>query len=222
MKQTKKAKPDVQNWYRDRYQHVVVQRKMLAFITLAALLCTLASVFIIAWMIPLKSIEPYVIQVDQKTGITQTVNPLTAKELTVNEAVNNYFIVQYIRAREGYNATELMHNYNLVRLLSEDRKVYREFMTVADPNNKDSNIARLGTAGTRVIKVKSITYLQPQVAQVRLMITEKGDRIPTTDLHRIVTIAFEYVKMNLSTEDRYLNPLGFRVTDYMINEDISQ
>jgi len=30
------------------------------------------------------------------------------------------------------------------------------------------------------------------------------------------------VKMSLSMEERYLNPLGFRVTDYRIDEDVYQ
>lgn len=221
MKKTRN-KPEVQNWYKDRYQHVLVQRKLLALITLGSLFCTLVMAIAITQLVPLKSIEPYVIQVDPKSGITQAVDPAQVRELTANEAVNNYFIVQYIRAREGYNSADVLHQYNIVRLMSEDRKVYNRFVSEASPNNPTSNVARLGTLGTRVVKFQSIIYTSPNVAQVRLLISERGDKIPLTELHRVALVGFEYVKMNLSTEDRYLNPLGFRVTEYQISEDLLQ
>ena len=41
-------------------------------------------------------------------------------------------------------------------------------------------------------------------------------------MHKIILIAFEYVKMSLNIEERFLNPLGFRVTDYRIDEDVFQ
>lgn len=205
-----------QSWYRDRYQRVLVQRKLLATVTLLSLLCTLGLVLALYRMTPLKTVEPFVIQVDQKSGITQTVDPLTVSQLTGNEAVNNFFIVQYIRAREGYNVHDLARNYNLVRVMSESGKVYGEFLAQADPNNPQSNAARLGSTGIRTVKFKSITYLNPQWVQARLLIEEKGGGAPQ---HKIVFLTFEYIKMNLTNEERYINPLGFRVTDYRVDED---
>ncbi len=208
------------NWYKDRYQYVLVQRKLLTVITLLSLFCTLAMVFVIARLTPLKSVEPFVIQVDQKSGITQTVDPLTVKELTANEAVNNFFIVQYIRSRESYSITDYARNYNIVRIMSEPTNVYSEFMHEQDPNNPKSNAARLGGSGVRTVKFKSISYLNPQLAQVRLLIEEKVGEGGYTQQHKIALIAFEYIKMNLSNEERYINPLGFRVTDYRVDEDV--
>jgi len=211
------------NWYKDRYQYVLVQRKLLALITLASLACTLVTVLTISQLTPLKTIEPYVIQVDQKSGITQTVDPLTVRELTANEAVNNYFIVQYIRARETYSLTDLAKNYNLVRLMSDTVKVYPQFVASADPNNPASNSARLTGGGERTVKFKSITYLNPQLAQVRLLVEERSGTASTSSLqHKIALVAFQYVKMTLGIEERYLNPLGFRVTDYRLDDDVLQ
>jgi len=221
-KKNKKSTPEVRNWYKDRYQYVVVQRKILTVITLCSMAVTVATVVVISQLTPLKSVEPFVIQVDQKTGVTQTVDPLTVKELKANEAVNNYFIVLYIRSRESYNANQILYNYNLVRVMSESARVYQKFMEEVDANNPKSNVARLGSAGIRSLKFKSITYLKPNVAQVRVLIEEKGDNVGNTQLHRIILIAFEYIKLQLTADDRYLNPLGFRVTDYRIDEDILQ
>lgn len=217
-----KEAAETKNWYKDRYQYVLVQRKLLTVITLLSLVCTLATMLVIAYLTPLKTVEPFVIQVDQKSGITQTVDPLTVKELTANESVNNFFIVQYIRSRETYSVHDLAKNYDIVRIMSERDHVYPEFVAQADPNNPQSNAARLGSTGLRTIKFKSISYLNPQLAQARLLIEEKSDNAGYTQQHKIALVAFEYIKMNLTTEERYVNPLGFRVTDYRLDEDVLQ
>ena len=208
------------NWYKDRYQHVLVQRKLLVSITIASLFSTLATVVTIAHLTPLKTVEPFVIQVDQRSGITQTVDPMTVPELTANEAVKNFFIVQYIRSRETYSITDLARNYNTVRVMSERSRVYPAFMAQADPNNPNSNAARLGVSGNRTVKFKSFTYLNPGLVQVRVTVEEKTEGSVVRQYHKIILVAFEYVKLNLTNEERYVNPLGFRVTDYRVDEEI--
>lgn len=210
------------HWYKDRYQSILVWRRILMIITLASLACTLLAVLVILSLIPQKTIEPYVIQVDQRTGITQYVDPVTATELTGNEAVKNYFVVQYLRAREGYSSTDVYKQYDLVRLMSEPTRVYDGFLAVADPNNPQSNVARLGSQGTRQVIVKSITYLEPNVAQVRVVIEEKGDGVGVSArYHRIITMRFKFASIPLSREERYVNPLGFLVLDYRVDEDVA-
>lgn len=212
---------DNKNWYKDRYQHVLVQRKILVFITLLALACTLITVITISQLTPLKTVEPFVIQVDQRSGVTQTVDPMNVRDLTSNEIVNNAQIVNYIRARENYNIYDLKRSYDVVRVMSAGGKVYQDFQNAANPNNPDSNTARLGNGGERFIKIQSITYLNPQLVQVRVVAEDKiGGSVRSKNL--IILLAFEYVKMNLTAEERYINPLGFRVTEYRVDEDVLQ
>lgn len=105
--------------------------------------------------------------------------------------------------------------------MSDPGKVYGQFLGEQDPNNPGSNAARLGSGGIRTVKFKSIVYLTPQLAQVRLFIEERNGGGGSSQ-HKIALIGFEYIKMNLSTEERYLNPLGFRVTDYHVDDDVLQ
>ena len=215
----KKPETEDRNWYKDRYQTLAVQRKLLAFFTLASLIITLITVVVIAQLTPLKTVEPFVIQVDQKTGITQVVDPIKAKELTTNEAVNNFFIVQYIRAREGYEANNVRYNYDGVRIMSAG-KLYENFIAQVDPNNPLSPIAQLGTSGARSIRFKSISYINPNLAQARIVVEEKLEQGNLTQKHKIILIGFDYVQIPLSMEERFINPLGFQVTDYRIDEDV--
>jgi len=188
-------------------------------VCLLSLLATLASVLVIAQLTPLKSVEPFVIQVDPKSGITQTVDPLTVREITGLEAVNNYFLVQYIRARESFNVNDITRNYATVRVMSEEQDVYSQFKREVSPSNPQSVTARMGSTGSRSVKFKSISYIKPQLAQARLLIEENTVNGGTVQYNRIATISFEYAKLQLTAEERYINPLGFRVTDYRVDED---
>jgi len=210
---------ETRNWYRDRYQSVLLQRRILMAICLLSLLATLASVLVIAQLTPLKSVEPFVIQVDPKSGITQVVDPKTVGSVTGVEAVNNYFLVQYIRARESYNVNDITRNYATVRVMSDEQSVYSQFKREVSPSNPSSITARMGSTGSRTVKFKSITYIKPQLAQARLLIEENTANGGTLQYHRIATISFEYAKLQLTAEERYINPLGFRVTDYRVDED---
>ncbi len=207
------------NWYKDRYQAIMLQRRMLMIITVISMIATLLSMIVIARIIPLKGVEPFLIQVDSKSGITQMVDPLTVKEITALDSINNYFIVQYIRAREGYSVRDISNNYATVRVMSDAERVYPSFRREANPGNPQSVAARMGAAGTRSVKFKSISYIKPNQAQIRLLIEETAANGGTLQYHKIASLVFEYTKLDLTSEERYINPLGFRVMEYRVDED---
>ncbi len=214
------------NWYADRYQYVVVQRNVLTVVTLVSLVCALGAAFSISQLAPLKSVEPFVIQVDQKSGITQVVRPQTAQDLTANEAVNDYFMVQYMRARESYGVADAQ-NYNIVRVMS-DPTIFREYATLVSPNNPTSLVNTLGNRAMRRIKVGTISLmdsktdydgLEKRRYQIHLLVGDESAGKTTQSYYKLVTMAFKYVELTLSAEDKYLNPLGFRVVEYRIDDD---
>lgn len=225
----KDSKAEKRNWYNDRNQFVVVQRNILALLTTLSLLCSIAATFSISQLAPLKSVEPFVIQVDQKTGITQVVNPLRSRELTGNESINQYFMVQYIRARESFLGTPDRNyfNYNIVRVLS-DTEVFTQYQNDIILSNPDSPGARLGTRGSREVSVGSIKLLDKRNLTggeesmrylVKVRIIERPSSGEGRMLHQLILIEFKYTELALTIEDRYLNPIGFRVMGYRVDED---
>lgn len=207
------------NWYKDRYQAVLLQRRLLMGLAFLSMASTLVVMIILSQMVPMKGIEPFLIQVDPKSGITQMVNPMSTKEITALESVNDFFIVQYIRSRESYDVRTFKQNYGIVRIMSEQTKVFRDFKRQSNPNDPMSVPARMGSTGTRSVKFKSIVYRQQNQAQARLLIEETTASGSVLQSHKIATIVFEYAKLELTAEERYINPLGFRVLEYRIDED---
>lgn len=215
---------DKKNWYSDRFQTVVVQRNLLALVTLLSLLCSIAATFSISQLVPLKSVEPFVIQIDQKSGVTQVVDPLKVQDLTTRESVNQYFIVQYIRSRESFLGTleRNYYNYNVVRVLSDPR-IFAAYQQEIILSNPESPGARLGASGSREVHIGSIKYLDSNKEDerrylVKIQVTEHGNG-PAKVLQKLILIGFKYTELDLTTEDRYVNPIGFRVLSYRVDED---
>jgi type IV secretion system protein VirB8 len=211
---------NAKNWYVDRYESVVVQRNLLFVFSVFGLAVVFISVFFVATMAGRKTIEPMVIEIEEMTGITNIVNPQENRRWTESKAVNEYFLIQYLRARETYNVATYLHNYNdLVRMLSYST-VYKQFKkTLNDPST--SPVAKYGANNSTTLKIRSMQISDGsggnKNAVVRFVITEtQGAR---RSYNKIVSIVWNYSKMNLTFEQRMLNPLGFQIKSYSVTED---
>lgn len=216
------------NWYADRYQTVIVQRNFLALITIASLAGIIFSVLSVVQITTSKTIEPFVIEIEEKTGITNVIRPLQQEKYAYDEVLRKYFLTQYITARETYNFKTFENNYfKVVRLLSNSQ-ANNAFRRDVAANNPDSPV-RLGTTSQRMIKIKSMTFLQQvkgQVgftAQIRFKSedsNENGEIYATK--HKVATINFTFTDLALTEDERAINPLGFQVIGYRVDDEIMQ
>lgn len=218
------------HWYQDKYQHVLTQRNMLALIAVVSLLAATAAAFAVFRLAPLKSVDPYLIQIDEKSGITQRVIPVTKQDYAANQAVDRYFTSNYIRFRESYNINILRYNYNVVRLMSS-AEIFRRFRQMVDPSNEESFAKRLGTYGQRDVKIRSLVYItnppdkraavtSSKIMQARVTTTETLPNQPDKVSMWVITITFEYADLGLNQDEQLLNPLGYTVTSYQIQPEI--
>ena len=223
---TKKVKDESievkKNWYADRYQTVVVQRNFLTLITIASLAGIIFSVLSVVKINSSKTIEPFVIEIEDKTGITNVIRPLQQEKYAYDEVLRRYFLTQYITKRETYNYSTFDYNYfTVVRLLSGGA-VYGAFRNEVYASNPNSPV-RLGQV-QRSIKIKSMTFLQPVkgqdgfTAQIRFKSDDNGANIK----HKVATINFDFADLVLTDEERAVNPLGFQVIGYRVDDEIMQ
>jgi type IV secretion system protein VirB8 len=223
-----KVIPSINNWYSDRYNSIVVQRNLLLVLLLASVIIVLVSTVIVGNISSTFKIQPFVIEVEDKTGLTNIVNPLARRELTGSEVLNKYFLMKYIKARESYNFQTWKYNYlTVVRLLSAP-DVYYSFKKFIN-TNANSPIALYGSTNTSTsVAFRSIQFFPPNSnaegvpndsqAVIRFTIfadqgslkgSGTGNRI-----HKILTITYRYEQTEMNDEDRGENPLGFYVTSY--------
>lgn len=230
----KRSQQDVSNssksWYQDKYQHVLTQRNLLAMISLVALLSSVIAGFAVLRLAPLKTVEPYLVQVDEKTGVTQRVNALSRNEYIASEAVDRYFTYQYLRMRESYNVTTLVYNDNVVRLMSSP-PVFRGYRSMINPENDEGFAKRMGASGQRDVRVRSMAYIVTpgeggkavlagtRNMQARITTTERLPNATEVVKNWVATVTFEYADLNLNTDEQYINPLGYNVIAYQIQPE---
>jgi type IV secretion system protein VirB8 len=229
----KSVSENAKTWYQDKYQQVLVQRNILMLLALLALLLALIAVIAIGRLAPLKTVEPFLLQIDDKSGVVRAVDPVTRNQFAASEAVDRYFLARYINARESFNFSILRSNYNLVRIMSTP-EVFYQFRRQVDPANEESLASRLKTTGQRDIRFTSISYLSnpplpggavektpSKIMQARIVATDFLPAAGDVKTNYVATVTFEYAKLELSAEEILLNPLGFQVTNYQIQKEIN-
>ncbi len=209
---------DASGWYDDIYQSAVVQRNFLLLVTLICLFGVGVSALAVIDLSHSKSIEPFIIEVDKKSGVTTVVDPITVDEYSADEAINNYFIVRYLRSRELFDPNTFEHNFYKETRLMSSQDVYNDFVRGLRSDNKESPFNVYAGVKSSSIKIKSIQYIAQKSAQVRFRITASTHNgIIKKD--KIAVVAFDHAKLNLGQDDRYINPLGFLVTSYRLDNE---
>ena len=213
-KQNKKTKLRVKNWYSNRYQIIVVQRNILLLFTLVSMFSVAIAVIFVKNVMSSKSLEPYVIEVEQKTGIATIVDQLTSQTFTGDQMIRKYFINEFVHAASGYDPKTYKMNVEKVRLFSVP-SVYSEF-------RNRINARQLGTGSQIDVWIKSVQFTDANTAQIRItdQLSSDTDYKPQTK-EKVITMGFYFSpQMNLTMEERLINPLGFQVNNYLIAEEV--
>ena len=214
-----KAKTDTKNWYSDRYQTVLVQRNLLFIATLASLAAALITAMLIYVNIPLVTVEPFAIEVDRRSGIVQTVQPLALDATAKDERINNYMLINYLRAFETVNISDFAYSLTMIRISSVP-DIFSEFLRTKNPYDKDTVAgAVMAARAKRDIVIKSIYYLRPGHVQIRFITQDKSTNGTAAPEHFLANIKFEYREIKLNIDEAFLNPLGFYVTSYDVSKE---
>lgn len=186
----------------------------------ACLLITGLSVGAVAGLTPLKETRPYVVKVDNNTGLTEIVTVMKNKEQTYGEIIDKHWLSQYIQYRESYDWVTIQDSYDATMLFSSP-EIQAAFAKIYNDNPQAPHKI-LKNQYKVVAKVKAITFIG-NTAQIRFekrMIPVVGDlskELPTENM--IATVGYEYANQPMSEEARRINPLGFQVTSYRVDPE---
>ncbi|EFO28634.1 VirB8 family protein [Roseibium sp. TrichSKD4] len=207
----------------DRWEHEIVKKakrsKAFAwFITLIFASITILSLGALVMLVPLKSFEPYIVEVDRNTGYIEVKTGLTrTSSITDQQAVTQANVVRYIRSREGYDPFAIEENFGIAALLSTG-KAASELQDEWSAANPDNPARKLGKNKSISVDVKSVTFPNATTALVRFSTLEKSetDAIPH---HYISVVRYRYTDTPEKNEWRFENPLGFQVYDYRRDQE---
>ncbi|MGE0232193.1 MAG: virB8 family protein [Flavobacteriaceae bacterium] len=196
----------------DRMVSAERSKRLAWFIAIVASVLACVSVAAVIALTPLKTVEPFVIRVDNSTGIVDVVSAMASHAGSYDEEVTKYFAARYVRAREGYVWSEAEENFRTVTLMSNAAEQQR-FAAVYRGGNPESPQNIYGRSATSRVGIKSISLINNNVVSVRYIRTiTRGEDVRTT--HWVATITYSYANAPISSSDRLVNPLGFVVSEY--------
>lgn len=188
------------------------------FFSIVFALIAVVSLLCVVLMLPLKSFEPYIIEVDRNTGYIEVKSGLTRPaNLTEQEAVTQANVVRYVRNREGYDPYAIEDYFGIAALLStgEAARELQGLFSAANPQNPAKLYGRLKRV---LVDIKSVTFPNASTAIVRFSTTEKSDT-QAIDRHWISVVRFRYTDTPIKNEWRFENPLGFQVYSYRRDQE---
>ncbi|MCL1501259.1 conjugative transfer protein [Xanthomonas nasturtii] len=184
------------------------------------------------YMLPLKEKVPYLVMADAYSG-TSTVAKLEAnfggRTISTSEALARSNIARFIIARESFDLSIIgQRDWNTVSAMGTTN-VVNEYRALHSANNPLRPLNTYGKLRAVRVNILSITLIggkgQPyKGATVRFQRTvyDKNSTVSTLLDNKIATMGFVYQdNLEMSDSLRVENPLGFRVTDYRVDNDYS-
>ncbi|MEG3088517.1 virB8 family protein [Sphingomonas sp. PB4P5] len=203
-----------ESWAADRNAELRGSRRSAWIIAAIAVVIALFEAIALIVLLPLKTVVPYTLLVDRHTGFVEALKPLDGAKIAPDTALTQSFLVQYVIARESFDADALQANYRKASLWSADR-AKADYVASVQASNPDSPLARLPRSTVIETRVKSISPLGGNSALVRFETQRRdagGRALPWQPWVAVVRYRFSGEPMQ--RDDRFLNPLGFQVLRY--------
>lgn len=187
-------------------------------VAVGASLVAVMAVVALMMLMPLKHVEPFVVRVDNTTGLVDVV-PVYAGDAQMPEAVTRYFLDHYITVCERFNYSTAESDYEECGAFHTPQRNQLWYAAWAKTNPASPlNLYRDGTTiRAQVISVSFFTRADgvSDLAQVRYV---KGKRqagsAEEQQTHWIVAVRYVFAKPSSDPATRRWNPLGFKVVDF--------
>lgn len=171
-------------------------------------------------MLPLKETQPYVVRVDNATGVPTIVTAMEDQIVTSDEVMTKYWLAKYVTHRETYDWYTLQLDYDTTGMLSSENvgADYGEQFT-----GDNSLTSRYGDRTRVNVQIVSVVPTGRNTGTVRFnQVTTRvaSNNVISTD-QWVATIAFEFRNTERVSESiRLINPFGFRVTSYRVDPEL--
>ncbi|MCZ8207143.1 MAG: virB8 family protein [Hyphomonadaceae bacterium] len=209
-------------WAQDT--HATLRRSQRTAWIVAGIAVGIAAIQAVALvvLVPLKQTMPYTITVDRETGYVQTTRGVNLGTLSETEAVAQSFVVQYVLARETFDAADYREQYRKTLAWSQGAAEtdYLRDWDKSNPNGIQSRVS----PNTRIqVTVKSVTILGPRSAMIRFD-TERSESGGGAGMRQpwVASVVYSFSGKPINEQDRYLNPLGFQISSYRRDAETTQ
>jgi type IV secretion system protein VirB8 len=209
---------DAQSWDSDRTAQLRRSERVAWRIAAAGWLCAVASALALALLVPLKRVDPFLVRVDNSTGVVDVVPALDARA-TPDEAVTRYFITHYLTVCERFNFATAESDYEECGAFhsAQRNQAWYALWTATNPLSP-LNVHKDGSSVR--VQVNSLSFFTrasglSDLASVRyLKAARQGAGAEESITHWVATVQFAYTEPAKDPRTRRWNPLGFKIVDF--------
>lgn len=201
-------------WF-ERYGSSVMGSNRLFILAVILAVATIAQSLAIFVMMPLKTVQPYVVKVSDDGQATATSVGTVAYQ--PGDAEKRYFLADWVT--KLLTLDKYMTENNLVAAFYRTRnKGSSEFSDWVD-QNKPAEALNLDPSLTRAVAIRSISFIGDGAALVRASL-ETRTSAQSAQMKKNVIVTIHYALIPPTTEKEILeNPIGLYITHFAINED---
>jgi type IV secretion system protein VirB8 len=184
----------------------------------AGWIAVLALAAALMLLMPLKHVEPFVVRVDNATGIVDVV-PVYRGGSGVQEAMTRYLLTHYVTVCERFNYATAESDYEECGAFHTAQR-NQAWYALWNPTNPNSPLNAYKDGTTIRAQVSSVSFFKrasgvADLAQVRYAKAKRAAGAANEETtHWIATIQYVYSDPSTDPKVRGWNPLGFKVVDF--------
>jgi type IV secretion system protein VirB8 len=212
------------SWDRDRAAMNERSVRIAWRIAIGACALTVMAVAALMLLMPLKRVDPFVIRVDNTTGIVDVV-PVFAGNTEVSETVTRYFLGHYVTICERFNFSTAESDYEECASFHTPVR-NNAWYALWDRSNPSSPLNLYKDGSSIRAQVSAITFFRrgnggEDLAQIRFTKTRRVGGTGSDQVsHWIATVQYVYGEPPKDPQVRRWNPLGFKIVDYRAEAEL--
>jgi type IV secretion system protein VirB8 len=212
------------SWDADRFAHARRSARRAWQVAGAGWLCATAASLALILLLPLKRVEPFVVRVDNTTGVVDVV-PVYTAHAQAEQTVTRYFLTHYVTVCERFNFATAESDYEECGAFHAAQR-NQAWYALWNPNNPASPLNVHKDGSTVRVQVESVSFFQrasgiTDLAQVRYLKAERqGSGAEERITHWIGTIQYAYAAPSKDPRVRRWNPLGFKVMELVSEPEV--
>lgn len=206
------------SWDADRAAQLRRSRRTAWWVASAGWSCAVASAVALLVLMPLKRVDPFVIRVDNTTGLVDVV-PVYTGGGDLPETVARYFLDHYVTVCERFNYSTAESDYEECGSFHTPQRNQIWYAAW----NKSNPLSPLNAYkdGTSIrAQVTSVTFFKrgngvTDLAQVRYVKAKRAAGGTEEDkTYWIATVQYSFAEPAKDPKTRRWNPLGFKVVEF--------
>ena len=215
---------EAMSWESERVTSAERSARRAWWVAGAGWLAAVAGSIALVCLMPLKRVEPFVIRVDNSTGVIDVV-PALQTGVTPQEVVTRYLLTHYTMVCERFTEATAESDYEECGAFNTAVR-NQQWAALWNTGNPVSPLNRYKDGTTLRAQVQSVSFFAranglKDLAQVRYLKVERpiGEGAEQ-GTQWIATIQYTYGEPSSDPNRRLLNPLGFRIVEFRAEPEV--